>query len=408
MNHSVWIVAKWEFFRFFKWRDQLIGIVVMLATSAIAFGAVKFARSSNDIEVALVGFNQPLNLPNDSSVKVRPSEETMQQLRLQLDDRSLDGILLITENTDNVPELVVELLVRQPPGWVGEIQEAMNKLKLSRTMAQASITPEQLQLILAPQTIKVTTTMPKSITFADRVVAIGMGSFMMLVSFMGLSFFMVGITGEKQQRITEQIVSVISPQAWIDGKLIGLTGASFASVGMLLVGGLAIYAIVWLAGYAMTMPDALSRWDLLPLLAILFLGGAVFWNCFFAAVSSIINDPNTSAKSGLLFVPMLPIAAGFLAIPQPDGNAMRVLSILPGTSSTAMPIRLLLGEVAWWELAMCLLLLVGGIWILRIAAGRIFAAGIMLYGKEPSWIEVLRWAMKGDQLPIRAPSDSHT
>ena len=77
-----------------------------------------------------------------------------------------------------------------------------------------------------------------------------------------------------------------------------------------------------------------------------------------------------------------------------DGNAMRILSVLPGTSSTAMPIRLLLGDVAWWEIAVCLLLLVVGIMILRLAAGRIFAAGIMLYGKEPTWIEVLRWAIK--------------
>ena len=125
------------------------------------------------------------------------------------------------------------------------------------------------------------------------------------------------------------------------------------------------------------------------------LGRGDFWNCFFAAVSSIINDPNTSAKSSLLFLPMLPIAAGFLAIPQPDGNAMRVLSVLPGTSSTAMPIRLFLGEVAWWEIAASLLFLFVGIYILRLAAGRIFAAGIMLYGKEPSWLDVIRWAIRG-------------
>jgi ABC-2 type transport system permease protein len=395
MNQNVLTVAKWEFFRFFKWRDQLIGILSLLVSSALGFGAVKFASSGKEVELAVVGMNEPLKLPASSKVVIKPSTDSLEQLRLQIDKRTLEGILVITEREQKAAQLDAELIVRQQPNWIGDIQAALNALKKDRAIAQTSIQAEQLQQILAPQEIKVTTTVINSVSFADRAVAIGMGSFMVVVTFLGLSFFMVGITGEKQQRITEQVVSAISPQAWIDGKLIGLTAAAFASVATLLVGGSVIYGVVWLAGYGMAMPDSLTRWDLFPLLAFLFLGGAVFWNCFFAAVSSIINDPNTSAKSGLLFLPMLPIAAGFLAIPQPDGNAMRLLSVLPGTSSTAMPIRLYLGEVAWWEIAACLLLLAVGIYFLRLAAGRIFSAGIMLYGKEPTWLDVLRWAMKG-------------
>lgn len=395
MNPSIWTVARWEFFRFFKWRDQLIGIVSLLVSSVLGFGVVKFASSSKAIELAVVGSNQPLELPEKSKIQLRPTTETLEQLRTKLDQRSIDGILVITENKTNSSENDVELIVRQQPRWVNDLQTALNAQRTSRVIDKASITPEQFQQFLAPQAIKITTTIPNTISLADRGVAIGMGSFMVIVNFLGLSFFMVGITGEKQQRITEQVVSAISPQAWIDGKLIGLTAAAFASVATLLVGGILIYGVIWLAGFGVGMPDSLTRWDLFPLLALLFLGGAIFWNCFFAAVSSIINDPNTSAKSSLLFLPMLPIAAGFLAIPQPDGNAMRVLSVLPGTSSTAMPIRLFLGEVAWWEIAASLLFLFVGIYILRLAAGRIFAAGIMLYGKEPSWLEVIRWAVRG-------------
>ena len=71
---------------------------------------------------------------------------------------------------------------------------------------------------------------------------------------------------------------------------------------------------------------------------------------------------------------------------------MRTLSLIPGASSTAMPIRLLIGEVAWWELGLCVTSLILGIALLRLVAGRIFAAGIMLYGKEPNWRDLLHWA----------------
>ena len=248
--------------------------------------------------------------------------------------------------------------------------------------------------MVTPQSVTSTSTTNHKISNPDRLVAIGMMSAMVLVSYLGLSFFMTGITGEKQQRITEQIVSAISPQAWIDGKLIGLTAAAFASASSLLFTGIATHGIAWCAGYEIELPSAMTRLDLLPILCILFVGGAIFWNCFYAAISSIINDPNTSARSGLLFNPMLPLSASFFAIPQPDAFAMRTLSLLPGASSTAMPIRLLIGEVAWWEIAVCLTSLCVGVALLRRIAGRIFAAGIMLYGKEPSWRDLLQWALR--------------
>ena len=60
MNPSICTVARWEFFRFFKWRDQLIGIVSLLVSSVLGFGVVKFASSSKAVELAVVGSNQPL------------------------------------------------------------------------------------------------------------------------------------------------------------------------------------------------------------------------------------------------------------------------------------------------------------------------------------------------------------
>ena len=72
---------------------------------------------------------------------------------------------------------------------------------------------------------------------------------------------------------------------------------------------------------------------------------------------------------------------------------MRSLSLIPGTSSVAMPMRLVLGEVSTVELLSSLILMVAGIAVLRLIAGRVFAAGIMLYGKEPSWLDIALWTL---------------
>ena len=87
---------------------------------------------------------------------------------------------------------------------------------------------------------------------------------------------------------------------------------------------------------------------------------------------------------------------------KPDAPVMRALAVLPGTSSTVMTARLVLSDVAAWEALVAVLLLVLAILVLRRIAGKVFAAGILLTGKELSWREAWRalvrvWARR---LPV--------
>jgi ABC-2 type transport system permease protein len=43
------------------------------------------------------------------------------------------------------------------------------------------------------------------------------------------------------------------------------------------------------------------------------------------------------------------------------------------------------------EVALAVLLLVGAVWLMRRAAGKVFHLGMLMYGKEPTWAEVRRW-----------------
>ena len=56
-----------------------------------------------------------------------------------------------------------------------------------------------------------------------------------------------------------------------------------------------------------------------------------------------------------------------------------------------MPVRLASSDVPGWEIALSAALLLGGMLILRRIAGRVFALGMLMTGKEPSWSEVRRW-----------------
>ena len=59
----------------------------------------------------------------------------------------------------------------------------------------------------------------------ERVAIIVVIVLMLMTVFTGMSYIFVSITGEKQIRVTEQVVSAIPAQAWIDGKILGLLAA---------------------------------------------------------------------------------------------------------------------------------------------------------------------------------------
>ncbi len=126
----------------------------------------------------------------------------------------------------------------------------------------------------------------------------------------------------------------------------------------------------------------------------MLLGFLLLGLVFFGMVAATISDPSNSSRNALLFLPFLPflpLGVAFAGLGNPDALSMKALSLIPFPSPAVMPVRLVLGEVAWWEFALSVVLLVAGIGILRRAAGIIFGLGMLMYGKEPSLGEMWRW-----------------
>jgi ABC-2 type transport system permease protein len=214
---------------------------------------------------------------------------------------------------------------------------------------------------------------------------------MLLGVLLGNSYLFIGITGEKQQRVTEQVIAAIPPQVWIDGKILGLSAVAFVSVVNLCVGGLLGNLILRAFGRGFSLPVTVVDPILLGQLAILALLGFFLWFAFFGAIAATIDDPNTSARSAFVLLPFLPLSFAFAAYRNPDSLLMTTLGWIPLTSPTLLPVRLVLTEVSPWTVLLATALLIATIGIFRRAAGKIFALGVLMHGKEPSWREMWRW-----------------
>lgn len=381
------VVAKWEFLRFFKWKQQLISYLLMLGVMGAIFAWSYFVdEGRQQYRIAV-----PAGFSLESSAQFQFQQPTVsleEQLRQLQQDDTWHAVLEPGEE---------QVLIHTKAGkkWQQQLQSVLLEHYRQQYAAAQGWSAEQLAALQQPVSLEMRYLDDnyKGKDRPEKLIALAV-LFMLL---MGLTTafgqLLMSITGEKQQRVTEQLFAIVTPQQWIDGKVLGHSlsalKAMFTTTLMMLLGFLV--AVLVFANKPLQL-DWLNLGVLAWLLPFSLLG-VVLCATFMAAIAASIDDPNTSGKGAVMMITWLPLLFTYLVIDSPTGWAMTLLSWLPLTSFAAMPVRMALVELPWWQPLLSLMLLLATLYWLRRVAGRIFLRGMQMYGKEPSWGDIMRWAL---------------
>jgi ABC-2 type transport system permease protein len=384
-------VARWEFFRLFKWKELVTGILFFLGISGLmVFLGGFLGGSRRDVRVAVVSeLELPAPAPGSRLKLQRATEAQLDSLRSRVGDGDLAGLLVVPRS----PGAPSELLVMKEPRYRSEIVGLLSEVRQRQRLLERSLSKEDLDTILKKAELKVTyhekSKGPKG--RAEKIAAMVVMGLVVILAFTSLAYLLAGITGEKQQRVCEIVVSAVTPQAWIDGKILGIAAYSLLNTFALAVG--AVVVPLSLASFLpITMPRLIGDPFVLAALALVAILGVLMWNCFFAAVAATINDPNTSSKGPLLFLPLFPVVLSLFVLDSPDAAPARVMALFPLTSPAVFPVRLVLSDPGLLEVGATLGLLALTVLLFRRLAGRIFEVGMLMYGKEPTLPEIWRVA----------------
>jgi ABC-2 type transport system permease protein len=380
------LVASWEFRRYFKWKDQLYGLLIFLGLALLSYGVGRVtAGNRRAVTIATSGF--AVDAPTTSRLTFVPAPDDSAERARQLEEGEIAGVL--TRRVDGS----FDLFVKKDPRFLPQLHDRLGELVRRERLVESGLSSAQLETILAAAIVSVRFTDPerqRAGTAERMVAAIFIGLVIMSV-FTSMAYLLTGITGEKQLRVTESITAIIPPQAWIDGKIIGIGAYSLATIGNMILGSVLLLIVARL-NWNIPIPPIIVRPGVILLLIVFSALAVAMWNAAFAAFASTIDDPNTSTRSTVMFLPFIPVAMSVSVLRDPDHLASRVLSIFPLTSPSAMPIRLILSNPGVVEIGLAILLLGATVWLFRRLAGRIFEVGMLMYGKEPSFREMWRWA----------------
>lgn len=374
---NLWTIAVFEFQRYFKWKQEIISIGLMLL-SLVVMSAWPLLKTwlDNDYKIALVSsapapsiegftFSQ---IPDNSSETALSGLGDVWDLVVQV---KADKLVMTAESSASWQEKITPEL----QSWLQKQQ--INQLPLSAEQKTIVNTLPETQLVFLKKD-SAKQNKEQQMVSGGLLILLGIGVFS------GFGFMFTAITTEKQQRVTEQLLTLISTKEWIDGKILGI---SLFCLKSMVTTGLFLYLMI--QAVSLAKGKGMFALPITPLelaSALIFVSlGLLLINSFMAGFAATIDDPNHSSRSIMMFLPTVPLGIVFSAMDNAEGTLMHILSLFPLTSFAAMPMRMASVSVPWWEWILSLVLLIACLFWLKNAASRVFELGIRMYGKEPEW-----------------------
>jgi ABC-2 type transport system permease protein len=265
-------------------------------------------------------------------------------------------------------------------------------------------------------------TSSKADSMVKLVFGIAMGYLLFMFIIIYGNMIMRSVIEEKTSRIIEVIISSVKPVQLMLGKIIGTSLAGLTQfLVWLFLGGILMVFISMVFNMDMAqiqspeqeiMRQTMENPDLnaqvqdimvafyhLPIVNLIvafilfFISGYLLYSSLYAAIGAAVdNETDTQQFIWPILVPlMLAVYVGiFTVIEDPHGTVSTVFSFIPFTSPVVMVMRIPFGVPLWQQLVSLLLLICTFMLAVWFAA-KIYRVGILMYGKKPSYKELVKW-----------------
>ncbi|WP_018119332.1 ABC transporter permease [Corynebacterium mastitidis] len=194
------------------------------------------------------------------------------------------------------------------------------------------------------------------------------------------------VTEEKSSRVIEIILASARPLDFLAGKLVGNLAVGLLST--LLVSAVGVASLL-LTGLA---DDLHFRFSLVPLFAVTYLLGMLFFGSLWAAAGSLVSrtEDLAATQSPLLGLVFATFYAPFIGMDATDSTLMHVLSWVPPFSLSLAPTQYAAEEMGLLQLtasyAILALSVVAVLWL----AARIYRRSILRNGQKGTWLAAIR------------------
>lgn len=196
------------------------------------------------------------------------------------------------------------------------------------------------------------------------------------------SLMMQNVVEEKETRMVEMITTSITPLELLWGKIIGLAILGLFQVGVwVLVSGI---VLVVRQDFAEMLKNInYPFWLIIVAVPYLILGFVLYGSLMAGIGAASTSMQEAQPLAGVFsIVGVMPLFFLSQFLVDSNGVLPAFLSLFPFTAPTAMILRLVLGQVPWWQVAASLGLLAGSVILVIWLAAWVFQIGLLMTGQR--------------------------
>lgn len=425
MNKILLIIRR-EFLTRVRKRTFIIGTILFpLLYLGLIFGTGYIAdKTKENLNIAMIDKS---GLFTEDLVRSVNAGDTLNKIKLvpagikgfneSFDSLGYDGYVIIPENFNwqtgaDSNRILVNTKKSFGNGAIDPVEKKLNLLWTKIKHDSLGLTAQKDAILNSSINLKLNNEKNKN---ADAGIAtvIGYvaGFLMYFILLLYGSQVMMGVTEEKTSRIAEVVVSSVKPFQLMIGKIIGIGMVALTQFLIWIACIFIIYnvgkssgnmggAATGMVGTIQNVFTSVNLPIVVGCFIFYLLAGFFFYSSLYAAIGSAINEDMREAQSLSFPITMLIIFSIALmtpAIANPSSPVAVWASIIPFSSPIVMMARIPFGvpnTVPWWQLGLSMALLIAGFMFTTWFAARIYRTGILMYGKKPSWKEMIKWAFR--------------
>lgn len=394
-------VVRFEFVRAVKkpafWIGTLALPVVIVVVSLLV--GVGQAASTDSVVTSSSASKTPFRYVDDSGLVSQtvaakwggsPSTDAAAD-RAAVRDGTLDAFIEFPQSPSTTP-IRVEAADRGLFGNGG--YSSLAERVLEQSVAASVDDPETVQLLRSPPDTDLT-------TYADGQVAPGWLSivppFLYVAAFFGLVILLATrmvtvVVEEKENRISEMILTTVTAGDLIRGKVIAMLLVGFVQIGVFLVPGL--------IGLLVALPLIASRlgglvvdpWRML-VGALLLIGGVLLASALFVAVGAAVPSIKDASalQSVAIFSLIIPLYAAFFVMTTPTSPIASFFTYFPTFTPITAMVRNAVGSLTVVESVMCIVEVFVVAALLLWFAQYLFRHSVAQYGSKVTLRQIVSW-----------------
>jgi ABC-2 type transport system permease protein len=413
MTGKLWAVIRREYLERVRSKAFIIGTILgpILMGLIMVLPVLIMGKGGKLLRVAVLDASGDLQSEVEESLRearrddeprfdVRPSgegavegrEETLQKAVL---DGDLDGYLLLPE--DAVDSSTASYYGRTVSNQrdLGMMRWMVRDLLVSRRLTDAGLDADRVQELTRDmewRTIRLSEEGEREEEGLGILLAIILLMILYTSILMWGQVVMGGVIEEKSSRVIEVVASGVPPTQLLAGKLLGVGAAGLTQF---LVWSLSLLGIS--LATAGPLASSLPIPEIRPLVLVSFVAffvlGFAFYAALYAGIGAAVNTMQEAQN--FIFPIIIPLVLGLVCFPvileSPDSTLAVVLSLIPFLTPLLMFLRIVVLTPPWWQITLSLVLMGVAIWGVLWLAGRIYRVGILMYGKKPTFPELVRW-----------------